>query len=348
MDLLKLTTFANDIKSIGNYKEDFSSYITKYDNRISTGSLTFDKVLSGGLADELYIMGAETSTGKSAFMMDIAESIASQGVNVLYFSLEMSKHEFIARGISKLSFIDNKDTNNAKYTAADILYWNYDESISDFVKIPFKSYSKYSDDYFKRYGENLFIIEGGIQGLTVKDIANICSFFKENHSEVPLVVFVDYLQIIKADADDRAQGDRKTKMDSIVTTLKTLASQIGMPVFTVSSIGRSSYKGKVSTSAFKESGDTEYTGGVLLGWNWVGVTNATDEDIKKKEIEACHKRGYRKMELEILKFRNSKRDHSIRYKYYPAYNYFVEDDGFEVIDKNESPFPEKEVKRYVR
>ena len=344
MDLNTLNSFVTGIKSISNFKNEFSTYVTKYELRISTGSFALDKVLNGGLSDELYIMGAETSTGKSAFMMDIAESIAAQGINVLYFSMEMSKHEFIARGISKLSYIDNN--NNNKYTAGDILYWDYDEAIAEFVKIPFKSYSKYCDEYFEKYGENLFIIEGGIQGLTVKDIANISSVFKKKNPEVPLVVFVDYLQIIKADPDDRSQSDRKTKMDSIVTTLKTLASQVGMPVFTVSSIGRSSYKGKVSTSAFKESGDTEYTGGVLLGWNWSGVTNATDEEMRKKEIEVCHNRGYRKMELEILKFRNSKRDHSIKYKYYPAYNYFEEDDGFEKIDEEDIPNFDKKVEKY--
>ena len=85
-------------------------------------------------------------------------------------------------------------------------------------------------------------------------------------SEKPLLVFVDYLQILSADSSDSSQNDRKTKTDVAVTTLKRLASQIGMPVFTVSSVGRDKYNQKATTAAFKESGDTEYTGGVLIGW----------------------------------------------------------------------------------
>ena len=44
--------------------------------RISTGIWEFDRILNGGLSDEFYIMGAETSTGKSAFLMFIAQKIA--------------------------------------------------------------------------------------------------------------------------------------------------------------------------------------------------------------------------------------------------------------------------------
>ena len=40
-------------------------------------------------------------------------------------------------------------------------------------------------------------------------------------SEKPLLVFVDYLQILSADSSDSSQNDRKTKTDVAVTTLKS-------------------------------------------------------------------------------------------------------------------------------
>ena len=72
-------------------------------------------------------------------------------------------------------------------------------------------------------------------------------------------------------------------------------------------------------------GDTEYTGGVLIGWNWSGVTDQKDKSKQNEEKVLCKKRGYRKMELGILKYRNSERDSSVHLKYYPAFNYFEED-----------------------
>lgn len=312
------------LQPMSDYKDTFVDHCAQSVPRISTGLLVLDKVLNGGFANELYIMAAETSTGKSAFLMLLAQKIAESGVDVLYFALEMGRDEFVARGISSLSFQHNRDSKNKQLTAANILYWTYDELLGDFTKLAYSQYEQYSEEYFSKYGSHLHIIESGLDGLTVKDIANLAAVFKKRKSN-SVVVFVDYLQIIKADPEDRSQSDRKTKMDVVVTTLKTLASQIGMPVVTVSSISRANYSGTIGTSAFKESGDTEYTGGVLIGWNWSGVTDQKDKSKQNEEKVLCKKRGYRKMELGILKYRNSERDSSVHLKYYPAFNYFEED-----------------------
>ena len=330
------------VKPMSEYALTFVPHCKECGPRISTGLLAFDKALNGGLANELYIMGAETSTGKSAFLMSIAQKVAEAGTDVLYFALEMGRDEFVARGISAISFEHHRKEDQARQlTAANILYWTYDEALKDFSKMSFSMYEAYSEEYFKRYGSHLHIIESGLNGLTVKDIANVSAMFKKQTGK-PVVVFVDYLQIIKADPEDRTQSDRKTKTDVSVTTLKTLASQIGMPVVTISSISRSNYQGKIGTAAFKESGDTEYTGGVLIGWNWSGVTDQKDDQKVEEEKKACKERGFRKMALDVLKYRNSERDSSVHLKYYPAYNYFEEDDGWEPVTDNESiPFRDK-------
>lgn len=334
------------VKPMNTYKNVFEQHCKEFPARISTGLLELDKALNGGLANELYIMGAETSTGKSAFLMSIAQKIAESGIDVLYFALEMGTDEFVARGISSISFQQNRiDQKNRKIKASDVLYWTFDNTLNAFSKMRYNMYSNYAEEYFNRYGEHLHIVESGLSGLTVKDIGNMAATFKQMHGNKTIAVFVDYLQIIKADPSDRTQTDRKSKTDTVVTTLKTLASQIGMPVVTISSVSRSNYNGKISTSSFKESGDTEYTGGILLGWNWDGVTNETDSSKRDIEKEICKKRGYRNMTLDILKYRNSERDRSIHLKYYPAYNFFEENDGWNSLEDETNPFNKKKIIR---
>lgn len=312
-----------NMRPMQDYKNKFVEECDDKRPRISTGILAFDIALNGGLSNELYIMGAETSTGKSAFLMSIAQNIAMQGINVLYFALEMGRSEFVARGISTISHEHYFEDSTAKLIkASDVLYWAYDKKQKEFKPVPYSCYEEYADEYFRRYGEHLYILEAGTEGFTAKDIANIAYSFKKKTKE-PVVVFVDYLQIIKADPDDRSQSDRKTKIDVSVTTLKTLASQVGMPVFTVSSVRRENYNKKVSSDSFKESGDTEYTSGVVIGWNWKGVTNEKDEDAREAMKQKCKKRGYRIMNLEVLKYRNSQRDSGFDLIYYPAYSHFV-------------------------
>lgn len=334
------------VQPMAGYKDTFVSHCKDSGPRISTGLLAFDKALNGGLSNELYIMGAETSTGKSAFLMSVAQKVAEAGTDVLYFALEMGRDEFVARGISAISYEHyRKNEQERKYTAANVLYWTYDTALNDFSKMSYSMYEKYADEYFSRYGSHLHIIESGLTGLTVKDIANVAAMFKKQSGK-PVAVFVDYLQIIKADPEDRTQSDRKTKTDVSVTTLKTLASQIGMPVVTISSISRGNYGGKIGTAAFKESGDTEYTGGVLIGWNWSGVTDQKDDQKVEEEKKACKERGFRRMALDVLKYRNSERDSSVHLKYYPAYNFFEEDDGWEPANGDDLPFDTTEKKTY--
>lgn len=243
-------------------------------------------------------MGAETSTGKSAFLMFIAQKIAESGIDVLYFALEMGQSEFIARGISAISFEEHQQDKEKCVTASDILYWTWNPELKNFIKMELSKYKDYTDEYFRRYGDHLYIIESGLRGLSAKDIANIATAHKQK-TRKPVVVFIDYLQLLKADPKDPSQTDRKTKIDRSAVILKTLASQIGMPVVTISSISRNNYNEKINTSSFKESGDLEYTGGVLLGWDWCGVTDVNRNNIEEitSEKVSCKQRGYRRMRL---------------------------------------------------
>lgn len=313
------------IHPVSDYAKSFEQNCTQDPVRISTGYESLDIALNGGVTNELYIIAAETSTGKSALTMSMAQHIAACGTYVLYFALEMSQDEFIARGISSLSyqaFCSGQST--CCYTSADILYHSYDPATQQFSKVPFNEYKPFYDQYFQLYGEHLYIIESGMDGWIARDIANAVVLWKRDHPDTPVVVFIDYLQNIKADPSDRSQQDRKTKTDVCVNTLKTLSSQVGVPVITISSVSRSNYHGRIGTSCFKESGDTEYTAGILLGWNWLGITDSSYEDDIIKEKRQCAERGYRRMELDILKYRNAQRDQSVYLYYYPAYNYFVE------------------------
>lgn len=317
------------ITPIGQYEEAFNAARDARLPRISTGYPELDRVLTGGLVNELYIMGAETSTGKSAFLMSIAQNIAASGIDVLYFSMEMGKEELVARGISAISYERWDDARSKgkaddqrpkQFTAAQILYWVWDNILHDYTQVPRKSYAADATEYFRRYGGHLHIIEGSVGGgLTVYDIVQMSKRFKAQSGKTP-VVFIDYLQIIHPAPDD--SPDRKTRMDTIVTTLKGLASQVGMPVFALSSVGRTQYGHKVSKESFKESGDVEYTGGILCGWNWLGVTNSRNPFRKFQEMQDSKIRGFRKMRFEVLKYRNAEIASKVDFCYYPAYNYF--------------------------
>ena len=338
-----VTTTGSELQPVKYLKERFISGRMEQKPRLSTGLKSVDIALRGGLVNTLYVLGAETSTGKSAIMMHIALSLVLSGVIVLYFCLEMSADEMIARAISTISFKRRfTDRNKNRYSASDILYWSYDQANDAFVKLKYNEYKDYAEEYFNTYGEKLYLIENKINGTSIAEIVAAAKSTRQMYPDSQIVIFLDYLQILAADPDDKAQGDRKTKVDVAVTSMINIASLYDIPVFAASSINRATYgKTKSSTGGFKESGDIEYTGGILINWNWHGVTDVSDpkkEDERQQEIKLSNKRGFRKMEFDISKFRNAEKDNIVRLLFFPAYSYFLDEYDFHFEDDINNPF----------
>lgn len=302
---------------VEDYKELFIKHRTADTQRISTGYHSLDLALNGGFNNELYILSAETSIGKSAITACLAQNIAASGIDVLYYALEMSRDEFIARGASMIS----KECGNP-IPYGEIINYKWDEKLQEFTKLDFATYEPYLNEYIKRYGQHLYFIEGGFNGKTAKEIADTAEQFKKDHNINQLVIVIDYLQRLKADPEDRAQRDAMSITSAAVQILGNLASQNRNTVIAISSISNSQQGQEVTTAAGKYSGDISYTGGILLGWNWKGYTDTTKKETKEETAERAKDLGYREMYLGLLKNRSGERDSKLTLHYYPAYNYF--------------------------
>ncbi len=55
---------------------------------LSTGFAALDKQLDGRLYPGLYVIGSVSSLGKTAFCLQMADTIAVQGADVLFFTLK--------------------------------------------------------------------------------------------------------------------------------------------------------------------------------------------------------------------------------------------------------------------
>ncbi len=84
-----------------------------------TGLAVLDNILCGGLLPQsLVILSGETGTGKTALSAMIAESMATRGKSCLFFNLEMSREQLIARSISRRIYARD---SASKLTARQIL-----------------------------------------------------------------------------------------------------------------------------------------------------------------------------------------------------------------------------------
>jgi KaiC/GvpD/RAD55 family RecA-like ATPase/5S rRNA maturation endonuclease (ribonuclease M5) len=271
---------------------------------IKTGIDNLDYNLGGGLYPGLYVLGAISSLGKTALALQIADKIASQGHQVLFFSLEMGRYEMTCRSLARVIF----EKGGAK-----------DLTTGNVLKTSYRGKDIYSQDFFisamhsykESAAKNLTIEEGNFD-LDINMLRQLVAEHTGRTGQRPVVI-VDYLQVLRP-IDMRIT--EKQHIDMTIVELKRLSRDLDMPVIAVSSFNRANYKTDVTFEAFKESGAIEYTADVVLA---LQLRKNGDEDINKlKNLEP------RPLELVLLKNRRGKAYDVIDLDYWPKQNYFAE------------------------
>lgn len=319
--------------------DGFLAYLQRNANRspIPTGFPSLDGILNGGLVPGLYIMGAVSSLGKTALMVNFADNIAAAGTDVLYFSLEMSKYELMARSISRLSFRlagERKISTDDAFSTFGVLFGSKN------IGGPGSLLSDAMEIYRQTIGPHIWYFEG-VGSISVDEIKEAVQLHITKTGRKP-VVFIDYLQIIQP-PDPRATDKHNT--DVIVTTLKQLSRDEDIPVFCISSLNRMNYNEPVNMAAFKESGAIEYGSDVLIGLQLYGIgyKAGEKEQARKARIQEivtkAEKEDCISIQVRVLKNRNGRRGESGELKFTKKFNSFFEvPEGFKEVYMDESPF----------
>lgn len=303
-----------------SFIENFKNGINASANTqaIPTGFKELDNMLDDGLYEGLYILGAIPSIGKTSWLLQLCDQIAEKGQDILYFSLEMSKAELIAKSISRLTYLNARNKSDAKTTRGILsgkCYISYSIFEKDLIDYCIKQYQKYAD--------HLYISEG-FGDIGVKEIYEAVNKHIETTGNKPVVV-IDYLQIL-APFDMKASDKQNT--DKAVLELKRLSRDYKIPVVAISSFNRDNYLKEVSMIAFKESGAVEYSSDVLIGLQF---KNQGEKDF---DVDAEKAKEKREVEVKILKNRNGPTGGTIEFDYYCLFNYFINPEMKDKSDKN--------------
>ncbi|MDD6488336.1 MAG: DnaB-like helicase C-terminal domain-containing protein [Clostridia bacterium] len=314
-------------KSVTVFIESVKANINR--PRLSTGFTHIDNALDGGIYTGLYVIGAISSLGKTTLALQIADNLAKQGRDVLFFSLEQSKFELMSKSISRETFLycrnNGKSTNYAKSNLAVLDGRRWLDFCDTEKDIMHKAIMTYQD-----FARHIFIHEG-IGNISVSEIREKVKAHISFTGNSRPIVFIDYLQILKADNGDERATDKQI-VDHNVTALKQLSRDFDIPVIAVSSLNRQNYSEKINMTAFKESGAIEYGSDVLIGLQFTGAGD------KNFDVNAAKEKDLRKIDFCILKNRNGKVNcNGIQMVFYPIFNCFMandtndEDDGFVTI-----------------
>ena len=297
----------------------FLKHIEAAPPAIPTGFDNLDAALDGGIFPGLYILGGISSLGKTSLCLQIADNIAETGRDVLFFSLEMSKYELMARSISRKTFNPEGNRRTAK-TARAIMQneVNYNRGERENFEKAVREYTETA--------QHLFIREG-MGTDTAETVREAVEEHKAATGAAP-IVFVDYMQIM-APMNDRLT-DRQA-IDAGIFKLKQVSRDFNIPVFVISSFNRDSYKansanqGRVSMTDFKESGSLEYSADVLIGLQFTaaGDSNSPGNNWSPEREKQEKAKDPREITAVILKNRNGKAYAEALFYYYPMFNTFT-------------------------
>ncbi|WP_071461048.1 replicative DNA helicase [Bacillus massilinigeriensis] len=180
---------------------------------IATGFFELDRMTAGFQRNDLIIVAARPSVGKTAFALNIAQNVATKtGENVAIFSLEMGAEQLVMRMLCAEGNINAQNLRTGSLTDED---WGK-------LTMAMGSLS------------NAGIYIDDTPGVRISEIRSKCRRLKQEHGLG--MILIDYLQLIQGNG--RSGENRQQEVSEISRSLKSLARELEVPVIALSQLSR--------------------------------------------------------------------------------------------------------------
>jgi len=212
-------------KNSGDFKHIKDVLVQTYDNiellhtqkgdvtGIPSGFTDLDKLTAGFQRNDLIIVAARPSVGKTAFALNIAQNVATKtNENVAIFSLEMGADQLVMRMLCAEGNIDAQVMRTGALQDED---WRK-------LTMAMGSLSN----------AGIFIDDAA--GIRVNEIRSKCRRLQQEHGLG--MIIIDYLQLISGSG--RAGENRQQEVSDISRTLKAIARELEVPVIALSQLSR--------------------------------------------------------------------------------------------------------------
>ena len=184
---------------------------TKHTSVIQTGFSGLDDIIYGFKPGQLIILAANTSFGKSMFMLNVAFNMASVGLNVAVFTLEMEVNELMVRLLSSVTDVPSDNIVRGNLNNDDIgKIMNAGEAL---IECPI-----YINCCF---------------GQTLQSISQQTNKLISKVGKLDFLI-IDYLQLMSG----YKGKDREGFISGLSRELKTLAGDLKIPIMALSQINK--------------------------------------------------------------------------------------------------------------
>jgi len=212
-------------KNAGDFKHVKDVLVQTYDNieqlqsrqgdvtGIPTGFRDLDSMTAGFQRNDLIIVAARPSVGKTAFALNIAQNVAIKArENVAIFSLEMGAEQLVMRLLCAEGNIDAQALRTGALTTED--------------------WSKLTMAMGSLSNSGIYIDD--TPGVRVNEIRAKCRRLAQENGLG--MILIDYLQLIQGSG--KSGENRQQEVSEISRSLKALARELKVPVIALSQLSR--------------------------------------------------------------------------------------------------------------
>jgi len=227
---------------------------------VPTGFTDFDRMTSGLQRQELIVIAARPSMGKTALALNMAQYAAKNATVVGIFSLEMSAEQLVSRLLCSEARVDAHRLRTG--------YLNREE------------WARLADALRRLCETKVFIDDSA--AVSVMEMRAKCRRLKAEHGLDLLIV--DYLQLM---AGRGRIESRQQEVSQISRDLKGLAKELDIPVVALSQLSRAPEQRsehKPQLSDLRESGAIEQDSDVVCFIYREELYNPTDENQGTAEL----------------------------------------------------------------
>ena len=245
--LLQNIETINSNEETGDIKPVLEQFLTQLEHRYNNGGdiegikthySDIDSILGGLHKQEMIIVGARPSMGKSVFANNLAINIAKDKKKVAVFNLEMNNISTVKRMVASVSKINSYDIRDGSLN--DNQWSQIGQTIGYLSTLPIKLYEK---------------------TMTLNKILAECKKLKVQFGLE--VVIIDYLQLISGNSKE----SRNQEVSDISRKLKLLAKELDITIIALSQLSRAPEQRtdhRPNLSDLRESGTIEQDADVVM------------------------------------------------------------------------------------
>ncbi|MDR1867962.1 MAG: replicative DNA helicase [Treponema sp.] len=220
---------------------------------IPSGFDALDKLTNGFHAQELIIIGARPSVGKTALALSMVANIAVKNKRpVAFFTLEMSDLSLVMRLIAIEASIES-----TKLRVGNIK--------QDFDRV--------AEATARLYHSPLYIVD--VPNMKLLDLRAQARRLKSQQKVE--IIFIDYLTLISS---ENIYLKRHEQIAEVSRSLKNLARELDIPVVALSQLTREAEKERPNLASIRESGAIEQDADVVMFLQRERESDKKDNDSK--------------------------------------------------------------------